>query len=1203
MSDFVDRISKLSPKRLALVAIELNARLERIERRLADPIAVVGIGCRFPGGVDGADALWQFLRDGGNAITEVPASRWSANEFYDRNPDAPGKMTSRWGSFVAEPEGFDAKFFGIAPREAIGIDPQHRMLMEVTWQALEHAGQAPLGLSGSRTGVFIAPGNPIDYCNLVIGGTPEAIDAYSVAGGAPSMASGRLSYFLGLQGPSVSVDTACSSSLVAVHLAAQSLRTSECRMAIAGGTNLILAPEVMIGLSKARMLSPDGLCRTFDAGANGIVRGEGCGVVVLKRLADAIADGDNVLAVLRGTAINQDGRSNGITAPNGPAQESVIREALERSGMQPADIDYVETHGTGTPLGDPIEVRALGAVLGSGRSADRPLMIGSIKTNFGHLEFAAGIAGLLKVVLALQHEEIPPHLHLQTPNPFIEWKDLPISVPTAVTPWRSGDRRRIAGVSSFGFSGTNAHVIVEEAAAQAAAEIAIDRPLHLMTVSGRTEQACRALAGRMSRDLSAGPPRAAGDVAFTANSGRSHFSHRVAVLGRDQQELSQRLAGAAEGLADGTGSISGRTEGAVPEIAFLFTGQGSQYIAMGRELYQTQPRFRQTLEHCDAVLRSRSNVPLLDVLYPHPESAAEAERRLNETGFTQPAIFAIEYALADLWQSWGIRPAAVMGHSLGEYVAACVAGVFSLEDGLALVAERARLMQELVADGAMAAVFADADRVAAAIAPFAETVSIAAINGPAHTVISGTRAHVDQVVADLQGSGLSVKPLKVSRAFHSAMLDRMLPAFEQAAALVTFTRPRLELVSNLTGRVEAGSVFTDAAYWRRQTRDPVRFADGVRALRESGCTLFLEIGPAPILSGMGRECLADLAGTIWLPSLRKGRSDWSQMLDSLAAMYVRGADVDWRAFDADYTRRKVALPTYVFQHDRFWPPVRSRTAFAPAQDETWRDWLYELTWQPCEDDSAASSPNAELRSPSDVASRAADAMPALAVEHGAAVYDDVYPALDGLCADYIICALLQLGWQPATDRGPIDLDVLRRKLGILDRHTRLLTRMLDVLAEDGFLAGAAEGWRVLRVPEATDPAARQADLISTYPMCRAELALTGRCGERLADVLRGTCDALQLLFPGGSTQAAEDLYERAPAFRIYNAMVANAIATAVEGLPSTQRVRVLEIGAGTGGTSAFVLPLLRPENTRTPTPTFRRSSCRRRKTSFVRTPS
>jgi acyl transferase domain-containing protein/acyl-CoA synthetase (AMP-forming)/AMP-acid ligase II/acyl carrier protein len=894
----------------------------------AEPVAIVGIGCRLPG-ADGPEAFWRLLHDGVDAVSEVQPDRWDTGALYDP-VRTPGKMSTRWGGFLDRVDLFDPQFFGLSVREAIQMDPQQRLLLEVAWEALEHAGLAPEELAGSSAGVFVGISGS-DYGHLLME-SPGLLDAYAGTGNALSIAANRLSYVLGLEGPSLAVDTACSSSLVAIHLACQSLRAGESSLAIAGGVNLILSPGLTVALSQAEMMSPDGRCKAFDASASGYVRGEGCGLVILKRLSDALRDGDRVLALVRGSAMNQDGRSNGLTAPSGLAQQAVIRRALSAAGVEPAEVAYVETHGTGTLLGDPIEAGALAAVLGQGRAPEDRLAIGSVKTNIGHLESAAGIAGLIKVVLALEHEEIPPHLHLREPNPLISWDEIPVFVPTATTPWTRDGRRRLAGVSSFGFGGTNAHVILEEAPISEVKATEPERPLHILTLSARDEVALQELALRFEEHLATRVDIA--NIAFTANTGRSHLPHRLAVIGDSTARMRERLAATRAG-GEPEGVFRGRVEDGPPEVVFLFTGQGSQAVGMGRQLYETQPTFRRTLDLCDDLLRTELERPLLSVLYPRPDEVPP----IDETVYTQPALFALELALAELLRSWGIEPAAVMGHSIGEYVAGCVAGMLRLEDALRLVAERSRLMQSLPAGGAMAAVFADERRVAAAIAPHAAELSIAAVNGPAEMVASGDPGPLAAVLARLSAQGIEIRPLRVSHAFHSHLMDPILDAFEQAVSRLDLSPPRLPLISNLSGE-PAGLEVTRADYWRRHAREPVRFAAGAKALHRLGFRTFLEVGPRPTLLGMTRRCLPE-EGQLWLPTLRPGRDDWQQILQSLATLSVNGSRVDWRGFDRDYSRRRVALPTYPFQRRRYWIGGISESKPGPETD----DLLYRLDWR------------------------------------------------------------------------------------------------------------------------------------------------------------------------------------------------------------------------------------------------------------------
>jgi acyl transferase domain-containing protein/NADPH:quinone reductase-like Zn-dependent oxidoreductase/acyl carrier protein len=906
----------LTPLKRAFLALEkAEARLAAVEGAQREPIAVIGAGCRVPGGADDLASFWALMRDRRDEIAPVPADRFDIDAYYDADPEVPGRIATRQGGFLRDVDLFDAPFFGIAPREAQGMDPQQRLLLEVAWEALENAGQAPDRLSGSATGVYVGV-TASDYTYLQLKtGDQALLDAHFTSGIAHSVVSGRVSYLLGLQGPSVTIDTACSSSLVAVHLACQALRAKDCRMALAGGVNLILSPDLYIALSRSRMLAPDGRCKTFDAAADGFARGEGCGVIVLKRLADARADGDRILALIRGSALNQDGPSSGLTAPNGPAQEAVIRDAIAHAGLRPGDISYVEAHGTGTQLGDPLEMQALGAVFREGRDDRRPVLVGSVKTNIGHLEAAAGVIGLLKVVVSLVHRRIPAHLHFHRPSPHIPWDELPLVVPTALIPWEPLDGRRCAGVSSFGFSGTNAHVVLEEAPAEDAATAsrhadgAVPR---LFALSARDETALRELASRHAAQLPT--DRALADICFTANAGRAHFAHRATVIAHSTTALRDALA------AGVTSAHVTRRD--PPRIAFLFTGQGAQYPGMARGLYEAAPVFRAALDRCATHLEPWLDRQLLDVLFDGGDA-------IHDTTYTQPALFAVEHALVELLRSWGISPTAVMGHSVGEYVAACVAGVFSLEDALRLIAARGRLMGSLPAGGAMAAVFAPEERAERAIAAHRERVSLAAVNGPEQTVISGAALDIEAICRALAADGVRCKPLTVSHAFHSPLVDPILDAFEREAAAVPLAGPQLRLISNVSGRVADAHELTQAAYWRRHLRQAVRFCDGLGALAALKPDCIVEIGPHPTLLSFASAVLGD-GGPQLIRTLQMGGRDAEQALEALGALYRAGAEIDWRGAMGGEPARVVELPTYPFQRQRCWFKAAPAPAAGPS---------------------------------------------------------------------------------------------------------------------------------------------------------------------------------------------------------------------------------------------------------------------------------
>jgi acyl transferase domain-containing protein/aryl carrier-like protein len=887
---------------------EMKARLKAAEDAANEAIAIVGIGCRFPGEVTAPDSYWRLLHAGTDAVREIPPSRWVS-------AGVPAGSAIWHAGLVDGIDQFDPRFFGISAREASTMDPQQRMVLEVAWEALEHGGHNPQSLSGTATGVFIGITGH-DYGQLVREPAGNPLDVYAATGNASNATAGRLSFVLGLQGPSVSVDTACSSSLVALHLACQSLRTRESRMALAGGVNAVLAPDPFICFNNWGMMAPDGRCKTFDAGANGFVRAEGCGVVVLKRLSDALADGDRIDAVLRGTAVNQDGRSSGLTVPNGLAQEAVIRQALAMARVEGHAIDYVEAHGTGTSLGDPIEAHALGAVLGPGRSAATPLVVASVKTNLGHLESAAGIAGLIKVVLALQHEWIPPHLHFTRMNPDIDWAGAHVEIPVGGRAWQRGARRRLAGVSSFGFSGTNAHVVVEEAPdAEAGAPAVHGRPV-VLTLSAKTESAMIRLAERYATCLSDAVDTSLEDACFTANTGRASFVERAAVVGTNRDELIERLNAIAQ-RREAVGVVRGRaTDRARTKVAFLFTGQGAQYAGMGRELYEAEPVFRSAIDECAGLLANELDVPLPAVLW------GDATGRLDDTTYTQPALVSLEWALAQLWRSWGIEPSVVVGHSVGEYSAACVAGACSIADGLRLIAARARLMGNLPRDaGAMTAVMAPLALVERVLEPQRGRAAIAAINGPANVVIAGERASVEAAAQALQDEGYRAEPLRVSHAFHSPLMAPIETAFGVEAARIRWQAPICPIVSSVTGRLLTQQDLTEPGYWRRQVMEPVRFHAALETMAGQGLSLLIEVGPGSTLLGLARAIQVD--GPRTLPSLRRGKPEILQLYESLAAAYVLGGTIDWKAVDTRQRRRRVALATYPFDRQRCWIEERA----------------------------------------------------------------------------------------------------------------------------------------------------------------------------------------------------------------------------------------------------------------------------------------
>ena len=910
--------------RQALRAVEqMKQRVEAAENRLRQPIAIVGLGCRFPGGVSDPESFWELLREGRDAISEVPADRWNIDEYYDPDPASLGTMISRYGGFLDSADysidQFDAEFFGIAPREAAMMDPQQRILLEVAWAALETAGIAPGSLSASRTGVYLGMASGDYGLRQMEAGDAGLLDVHYASGNAHSIASGRLSYLLGLRGPSLTLDTACSSSLLAVHLACQALRSGDCTLALAGGVNVILSPETTVALSQAHMLAPDGRCKSFDASADGYVRSEGCGLVVLKTLAQAEADGDRIFAVIRGSAANQDGASSSLTAPNGPVQEELMRRALEDAGATAAEVGFVEAHGTGTALGDPIELRALRAVYGVARGEGDPLPLGSLKTNVGHMEAAAGVGGLIKLVLTLEHGAIPPNLHFETPTPHVPWEKQRLTVPTATREWVGRDgKARLGAVSSFGFSGTNVHLIVEQGPVdlrQDAADLDAELP-RLLAVSAKSEAALRELVARYAEFLKSDSEWSLAEIAAAAGLGRDHFRYRTAVVAGSKAEAADRLQARKAEAEFGKAAV------AAP-LTFLFTGQGSERAGMGLELLQRSGVFRAAVERLEAALGGTLGTSIEAIW-------ASRNGELERASLVQPALYVFGWALSELWRSWGVTPEVVLGHSLGEYVAATVAGVMTPEDGVRLVAARGRLTEELGLPGGMVAVVASVDAVRGLLGDLdglSGDLSIAAVNGPSSVVVSGALRAVDLLEERLRREGLRHKRLRTTHGFHSAALDGMLDAFEAEAARIAFRAPEIGWISNLTGELVGREKPVDARYWRRHLRETVRFEDGLRAADG----VLLEVGTEPQLLALAEA--SGIEGERRVASIaRIGGGDWEKLLGAAGRLYCLGVVLDWRGMAEGQAHRRAALPGYPFERRRFWftDGGRGKKAAAPA---------------------------------------------------------------------------------------------------------------------------------------------------------------------------------------------------------------------------------------------------------------------------------
>lgn len=878
-----------------------------------EPVAVIGVGCRFPGDIDGPERLWDFLTEKKCAITAYP----------DRGFTNAGTFAES-GGFLKDVAGFDNRFFDIPPDEALRMDPQQRLLLEVSWEALEHAGIIPGSLRLSRTGVFVGVSST-DYVRLVSASAQQKSTIWDNTGGSSSIIANRISYFLDIQGPSIVIDTACSSSLVAVHLACRSLSTWDCDIALVGGTNVLISPEPWGGFREAGILSQTGCCHAFDKSADGMVRGEGCGVIVLQRLSDARLEGRRILAILTGSAVNQDGKSNGIMAPNPSAQIGVLENACKSARVDPLEIGYVEAHGTGTSLGDRIEAHALGMVFGRKRPGSGPLMIGSIKPNIGHLEGAAGIAGLIKAVLMVERGSLLPSGGFTEPNPAIPFTELGLRVVDELQEWPVvAGRPRRAGVSSFGFGGTNAHVIVEEAGSVGADTVSGRADVGgsgggvvAWVISGKTASALAAQAGRLGRYVRARPALDVVDVGYSLVSTRSVFDHRAVVVGQTRDELLAGLAGVVAGRPEagvvcGVGKPAGKT-------AFVFAGQGSQWLGMGSELYAAYPVFAEALDAVVDELDRHLRYPLRDVIWGHDQDL------LNTTEFAQPALFAVEVALYRLLMSWGVRPGLVLGHSVGELAAAHVAGALCLPDAAMLVAARGRLMQALPAGGAMFAVQAREDEVAPMLG---HDVSIAAVNGPASVVISGAHDAVSAIADRLRGQGRRVHRLAVSHAFHSALMEPMIAEFTAVAAELSVGLPTIPVISNVTGQLVADD-FASADYWARHIRAVVRFGDSVRSAHCAGASRFIEVGPGGGLTSLIEASLAD-AQIVSVPTLRKDRPEPVSVMTAAAQGFVSGMGLDWASVFSGYRPKRVELPTYAFQHQKFWlapaPSVSDPTA-------------------------------------------------------------------------------------------------------------------------------------------------------------------------------------------------------------------------------------------------------------------------------------
>lgn len=883
----------------------LRQENETLRAGSAEPIAVVAMACRYPGGVTSPEELWDLVRDGVDAVGEFPADRgW--RDVYDPDPDRTGSSYVRQGGFLRDVAEFDAGFFGISPREALAVDPQQRLLLQTSWEAFERAGILPADVRGTDVGVFTGVSSP-EYGWRFLEGAAEGLEGYLLHGSALSVASGRVSYELGLTGPALSVDTACSSSLVALHLAVRSLRSGECSLALAGGALVLSTPAIFVEFSRQRGLSPDGRCRSFSDGADGTGWAEGVGVLLLERLSDARRNGHPVLAVVRGTAVNQDGASNGLTAPNGRAQENVIRQALADAGVAATDVDLVEAHGTGTVLGDPIEAQALLATYGQDRDAARPLWLGSLKSNFGHAQAAAGVGGVIKAVMALRHGYLPPTLHAGTPSRHVDWSSGAVRLLSQGREWVADGPRR-AGVSSFGVSGTNSHVVLEEAPpAEEERAATVTGGLVPWVLSGKNAAAVRRQAGRL-RDFAAGRRWEIADVASSLVSSRTRFEHRAVVLGRSAGDL-----------AGGLGALSGGTEApnvhsgvarALGGTVFVFPGQGSQWAGMGRRLYDEFPVFARRLDECAAALAEWVDWSLLDVIRGRAGAPS-----LDRVDVVQPALFSVMVATAALWSSWGVAPGAVVGHSQGEIAAACVCGALSLRDAARVVALRSKALVALVGHGGMASVAESAEFVREHLVPWQDRVSVAVVNGPRSVVVSGEPDALDEFVEKMKAENVQARRISVDYASHSRQVEMVRDQVIDSLSGIEPVSSPMPFYSTLHGE-PVDTAGLNAGYWYDNLREKVRFESSVRLLARDGFRVFVEMSPHPVLAVPVGELVEDVDGAVVLASSRRDRDEVEAVVGSVAELYVHGGAVDWSALVG--TGARVDLPTYAFERQRYW---------------------------------------------------------------------------------------------------------------------------------------------------------------------------------------------------------------------------------------------------------------------------------------------
>ncbi|MEC4723477.1 aminotransferase class III-fold pyridoxal phosphate-dependent enzyme, partial [Noviherbaspirillum sp. CPCC 100848] len=1085
-----------------------NAERHSSRARHDEPVGIVGMACRFPGTADNPDALWDMLVSGTDPVTDIPSERWDADAFYSAERGEKGRSVTRWGSFIASQDlrDFDARHFRMTPKEASALDPQQRLLLEVTWEAIENAGFSVAELKGRQVGVYIGISTD-DYKNSTLYHDIESLDPYAGAGTMSCTAAGRLSYFFGWEGPNLAIDTACSGSLVALHLACQALQAGECEIAVVGGVNAMLTPHLFVYFSKAGIMSPTGRCHVFDDSADGYVRAEGCGIIVLQRESDAERAGGRVRARVLGSAVNQDGASSGFSAPNGAAQQKVLRKAWHQAGVTPADIGYLEAHGTGTPIGDPIELEAIVAAVSPQRSPQDRILVGSLKSNLGHLEAAAGVGAVIKTVLALENDRIPANLHFRKPNAHMDWENLPLQVADRNQPFPERGGRHIAGISSFGFSGTNAHAVLERAKPHEAAAV---RPVQVLALSAPDSDSLRSLAQTYAQRLGRLDAAGVADLACSTHLSRTHFPSRVTVAapgheiaGLLQQWVKEQKAGAQ--LFTG--------EGESGPLVFAFTGQGCQHPGMARALYESEPRFREVLDRCEAALISAGHPGMLALVLDANANAA----LLESTDVAQPAIFAMQCGIVALLASWGIKPDRVVGHSIGEFAASVCSGALELEEALALVVERGRLMASLPPGGAMAAVQVDAETADGAIGEYRERVAIAAINGKRMIVLSGESDALDAVLSRLGAPGARAKKLVVSHAFHSPLMKPAADAFASLTAPAS-RKARIRWISTLDCS-DLSETGVDIGYWARQIVSPVRFSDALDALENEGCRTFIEIGPAAVLTPLGKNRESNLQQT-WIATQERHRDGNLSMGGALAALAALGHDVDWSAFDPPAGRRRADLPAYPFQRRRHWrQPVLPGTASPETRDAV----VPEI------------SPYAWLNR-------------------------------------FALCKLSSL----------------LHDAGLTDAHQveecwrRHFASCLRLLTDAGFFI--ERNGRIVQneLPptmgrSAVHLAEEQKRFLSAHPSLAGCLELLDACLNGYVDILTARLDPMTILFPNGSMERVASVYANNEVQDKFNGHVANVVAdlcsALVAGMPE-RRLRILEIGAGTGASTSAILAAL-----------------------------